>query len=254
MCRVGLQRPWSAYALIVGVALAAHGLLLLNDGVYWDGWIVYSAYHLDKDWQSLALWFSQYGTPWLAYLHAAMGFCPAVLLGYRLLVFAALTVSSVLVYRIGVVSRYLTAEEALAVALLSLSYPADQAAVTIITMPYHLFYMVFLVGVLLALLAERMLAPSRLVWRIAALACFFASFTVASLLVFYMGFLLLLMAYARSLHGLSLREALLRIPLRRLDFVLLPFLYWFIKNTWFAAYGTYATYNQIRLSPTGIVD
>ena len=61
------------------------------------------------------------------------------------------------------------------------------------------------------------------------------------------------MAYARSLHGLSLREALLRIPLRRLDFVLLPFLYWFIKNTWFAAYGTYATYNQVRLSPTGIV-
>ena len=36
-------RVWSAWLLVL-LVFASHGLLLINDGVYWDGWQLYGYY------------------------------------------------------------------------------------------------------------------------------------------------------------------------------------------------------------------
>ncbi len=49
-------------------ALVVHGLLLLNDGVYWDGWLPYDSL-MKKRWDLMYLWFSQAGLPTWAYVY-----------------------------------------------------------------------------------------------------------------------------------------------------------------------------------------
>ena len=40
--RAGLVKALTTpYSIIVAAACLSHGLLLLNDGIYWDGWLVY---------------------------------------------------------------------------------------------------------------------------------------------------------------------------------------------------------------------
>jgi hypothetical protein len=48
--------------LIILVALLAHGLVLLNDGVYWDGW-VFSGLQADGDWDTVRDYWQGYGVP-----------------------------------------------------------------------------------------------------------------------------------------------------------------------------------------------
>lgn len=242
--------------IIIGLfSLLTHGLLLLNDGVYWDGWLIYTAL-IEKNWTVLNLWFTESGgLPLTLYLHWFLGYFPGVVFGYKLIAFLSITLSGILVYLVCDKLRIFTCKESLLIVLLSLSYPAFQVSIGLITLPYLVFYCLFLLACLFAVKSEEVKGiPSHYFMRAFSLILFALSFSINSLLVFYFGFFFILVHYIQRKWNLSsFKDVFTKILPRRLDYAILPFLYWVIIKFFFPAHGLYANYNQISFSPLRII-
>ena len=235
------------YIIIVAYALVTHGLLLLNDGVYWDDWLLHT------NWSNLySLFAGSGGIPTTAYFHWLMGYLPHTIFCYKLVAFLSITFSGILVYSICNELKFTSRTESLFVALLSLSYPAFQVSMASINTPSPFYYFVFLLACFLALRSERKSGVPRYSLRVGALALWFLSFTVNSLLVFYYGFLLVLILQAKQSQNMSVKHVFTKFLLRRLDYVLLPVLYWVVARVFFPHYGLNSDENQFSLSLLGI--
>lgn len=244
--KVRYSPKWN-HAIIAVVALIVQGPILLMDGIYWDGWLIYT-YLAEKNWNNIIAMFIESGSPTTLYLHWFMGYLPNIILGYRLLAFVSIACSGLLVYLIGNEIKWVNSTENLWIALLSLAYPANQVAFEVINAPSVFYLCLFYSACLLALRAERVVGFGHYGLRASAVLLFLISFTVNSLLVFYFGFLLLLVLVVRRLQSRSLREIITRFLPHHLDYILLPFLYWIAKDIFFPPYGQYAYYNQFQLS------
>ncbi|MCX6056651.1 MAG: hypothetical protein NTW69_00645 [Chloroflexi bacterium] len=244
--KVWYSPKWN-YAIIAVVALIVQGPILLMDGVYWDGWLIYTSL-AEKNWNNIYSMFIEAGSPTTLYLHWFMGYFPNIILGYRVLAFISIACSSLLVYLIGNETKWVNSTENLWIALLSLAYPAVQVAFEIINVPSVVWLCLFYLACFLSFRAERAVGPGHYGLRASAVLLFLISFTVNSLLVFYFGFLLLLALFVRRLQSLSLRQTLMSFLPRYLDYILLPLLYWLIKETLFPRHGLYANYNQFTFS------
>lgn len=242
--------------IIVGVSFVAHGLLLLNDGVYYDGWARYH-YLVDKDWTHFQLWITESGgIPTTGYLHWVIGYLPSMIFSYKLVAFLSITFSAILVYLICKELRLLSRAESLFIALLSLSYPALQIHVDLIMMPYLLRYCLFLLACFMALRAEKRNGSPHYLLRVGSLALFVLSFATESFLVFYFGFLLVLILHARRERNISLKRVFTRFLPHRIDYVLLPMLYFVVDRVFFPASGFYSDfyrYNPFSFSPSRMV-
>ena len=114
--------------------------------------------------------------------------------------------------------------------LLFLVLPLYNARVVLVLFPYTLAAFLFFLGWFL-------LGKNRLL----ALTLFALSFNIPSLLVFYA--LPISEWYWREQQELRIGAAW-KWAVRRLDFMILPFAYWFIKITYFTPYTVYERYNQ----------
>jgi hypothetical protein len=123
-------------------------------------------------------------------------------------------------------------------------------------LPYVLYYCVFLLGVWLALRAEQSAGKRHVTLRMSALASIFTAFTVNSLLTFYFGILLFLFLYKKKVSGLSWVTLFTRLLPRRLDYVLLPFVYWCVIRIWFPVHGHYSEsgYNHVSFSILSLIN
>jgi hypothetical protein len=201
------------------------GILLMPHAVFWDDWVLYRAAAstiLDTFRQTGAMF------NWAGWLHVGM-----LGLGewtYKVLTFLLMFATGLLLRSILKRIDFLPSAMRFAVVLLFLVLPFNFARVAMIDFPYTLCYFLFFLG---WQLIDR--------HRYVALLLFFLSFNTNSLLVFY-AVPILDLAY-RSGHLTSLRTAFSFI-FRRLDFLLLPFLYFYIKLRFFLPSGLYAGYNQ----------
>ncbi|MBZ0306240.1 MAG: hypothetical protein K8I82_09245, partial [Anaerolineae bacterium] len=134
--------------ILLVTAFIVHGLLLLNDGVYWDGWMHVYWPIRENDWDTLYWTFDRWGYPIRAYQHWLVGHLPSLIFGHKLFTFVSIFLCALLVHHIGGKSGYLSRRESLFIALLSMVYPAYQVAFELIMMPYNLSYVFFLLGVL----------------------------------------------------------------------------------------------------------
>jgi len=217
------MKRWVDYLIIMFVGLITHGLLLLNDGVYWDGWILYSK--LVKK-GSLSQWFIEAGRPFDFCFHWALGHFPDYILGYRLIVFLSIMFIGVLIYEICNRSKLVTRGEGLLIALIVLTYPVFNVGIEITIAPYLFFYMLFCLAVFFAFRAKETVGIVHCVWRLLSLFIFFVSFSLYSLLIFFFGFILILIVYECRLKSFSLRQIILFFP-RHIDYLILPFIFWF---------------------------
>ena len=241
------------YVIIFVSALLTHGLLLFNDGIYWDGWIMHT-YIAEGDWNSLYHHALEAGLPLAAYVRWVAGYFPNAVFGAKLMAFIFVVLSAILVYKIGKQSRLIGSLDSLWIALFSLSYPAFQVYIQFNVLHYLAAYFCFLLAILLALWSEQANRVKRLILRISSLVGFFVGFSLSnSLLMFYFAFLLFLFLCVRQLREISKQSLLTGFITRRLDFMLLPFLYWVVKRFSFPAHGSYAGYNQFLFSPRAIV-
>jgi hypothetical protein len=250
---LALFRKHWPYLLIGVMALLSHGLLLLNDGMYWDGWLLDN--HLaQSDWGEVNKWATDSGMPAIGYFYWGLKLIGLVSF-YKILAFISLLVAALLVFRICIESQWFTRLEATGIALLSLVYPAYQTTVELSTFRYLVFYCMFLFVILQLWKTVRVETPLVLtLWRrILLLVLLFISFNLNSLLVFYFPLLLTVFWGLKRSHAhLSWAEVLKRYLPGKLDFIALPFIFFAIKNIFSPTSGVYANYNKLNLSPGSI--
>ncbi len=235
------------YYIIVIISIFTHGLILINDGIFWDGWMIHGL-HNENDWINLYEIFSQSGVIFFAYFHRIMGLLPNFILGYRIIAFFSLLLSGIYIYKIGCISGYLNCNESLFISLISITYPAYQVLFEIILVPYIVCYLFFWLAVWVTLISMNSEKFKRISLRICSLFCFLISFNVNSLLVFYFGFLFLLFFVFSKKRMRLLSKNFFILFLNNIDFFFLPFLYWFVKELFFPRHGLYSSYNQFQTS------
>lgn len=240
------------YLLIGFISLIVHGLLLFNDGIYWDDWLSITTLK-DKNWSVIRAAGLERGVPFDSYFIWFFSRFQNIEFAQSLFAFLFILLASVLVYAICNQVGVLTRTDSLWIALIHLVYPAFQTRVLLSTTNYLFYYMLFLGGVFLALKSQDRDSIWRFGLRIGAYCLFLISFSLSSLLVFYFGFLLLFVLYTRQVKAFSKREMLTRFLPRNLDFLLLPFLFWFAKEIIFPRYGLYTNYNQFNFSVKNIL-
>jgi hypothetical protein len=211
---------WGLFYLV-----AQGGILLIPNVLYWDDWTLYrvSPEIIFKTFREAGSMFNFVG-----YQHVVMlAIGPWI---YKILTFILMFASGLLLNAILERHEIISKETRFYIVLLFLILPFNMARVALIDFGYILCYFLFFYA---WLLMDR--------HRIVALALFFLSFNTNSLLVFYA--LPILDALSRNGH-LSHVKAVLMFGIRRIDFMLLPFVYFFIKTHFYAPSGFYEGYNQ----------
>ena len=199
-------------SLLFLVYLIAHGgILLIPNAIYWDDWVLYrSESNIILD------FFEQWGSMFnlIGYLHIGLlKIGPWV---YKVLTFTLMFGSGLLLNNI--LKRYNNINEnnRFLIVLLFLILPFNMARVTMIVFPYTLCYFLFF-------LAWAMMER----FRFLALVLFFISFNTNSLLVFYAVPFCDMLYRAGYLS--SWKNSLHSVP-RNIDYIMLPFIYFYIKK------------------------
>lgn len=214
------------YLLLGLFYLIAHGgILLIPNAIYWDDWTLYRI-----DSSVILGGFKQAGSMFNVggYLHVAM-----LAIGpwsYKALTFMLMLASGFLLNSIIKRHAGISTETRLFIVLLFLVLPVNIARVALIDFPYTLCYFLFFAA---WVLMER--------YRVAALALFFFSFNTNSLLVFYALPMLDLLYRGGAFRSVKQFFSSL---LRKLDYIFVPLVYWYIKTVCYAPSGEYAGYNS----------
>lgn len=221
---------------IIIANIFAHGFLLLLTGTFWDDWLY--IYH-----NTNTLWtqFLEAGIPSRAIIIQAVWKIPNY--GFRWVVFGIFVVISILFYFILRRLSFFDDRSCLLIPLLFVVIPLNDCRVILCDVPYTIGLLAFFIGFyLLTLWFENRNAGLRFL----TLIFFTISFTVNSLLVFYS--LVYLFIYVKECE----RQKHLLRPLRKffyyMDFLFLPFLFYFAKQRLFPVHGLYENYNKVSLS------
>jgi hypothetical protein len=237
------------YLIIVLMAFLAHGLLLISDGIFWDDWLDYTSL-ASKDHFLLHRMTSQQGIPASYYFWLSFTILPDIILSQRIIVFMLIILSAFVVYAIcneyGKTSRI----ESMMIVTIFMTYPAFETWLLISTSQYIFYYFIFLLASLITLrIRIRKFAGLKAAGlRVLSLALFFISFSLNSLLILHFGFLAFLFIVYLEQGFSTKQEAAFRFVIHYVDYLLLPFAFWFIKLMFFPQYGIYANYNQVSFS------
>ncbi|MCF8719394.1 hypothetical protein [Nitrospina gracilis] len=239
------SKPWKDYASLVGVALLAHGLVLVNDGNYADGWH-FNFFVENGYWDKMKSWGYDVGRPLLfwwvyipfknyfnIYLFKFLSLLPLVLVSFIQFHF---------LHRFTPLSR----KTAWFVAAFTLCWPFYHMIVWG-QYPDHLPPLWFFGGWLLYFLHLEQNGNPLLKW--VSIALLFASYFYQAFLVFHCVIVLVLFAYTMDYPP---RPAWADIRKRLPDFlkahwaiVLVPFVFFFAKPYLFPVVGRYAGYYSI---------
>lgn len=233
--------------LLVICGFLAHGLLLLNDGVYWDGWKLYIAHIADR-WELVDWIFTERGgIPIYTGLLWVLDQSPWFIFTYKLVSFFALIASPVFIFLIGR-DFGLSRNQAFFVALISMVFHANQSVVELIITPYLFSYVCFW----FAWFAVTRMIPAKdsehWVWRFIALVFILGGFRLYSMLVFHFGILGFCLL-AKSNGNLSNRfRQWIKFALRFPELFFLPFVFWFVDKNFFPSGFVMAEVNNIRFT------
>ncbi len=237
-------------ALILGYGILTHGIILFNDGLYWDGWMV-DLWQQTKDRKSMRRFYWEVGMPNLYFEHSVLGCFPRRRTAYRVLSLASILAIAVFVFLTVVYTDVFNPPQATVLSLLLLSYPAY--AVTfdgVVSLQYTFKIALFYVGCFLAVTTIYDFSAAGHLTFAVSLILFFISFSANSTLVFFGGFLLFYvwLAHVRSSDGFGAYEYV-----KAISMAILPFAYWVMKETRFPRHGYYKDYNRIRFAPFTIL-
>ena len=146
--------------LLLFVGLLAHGLMLVNDGIYWDDWTVFNV-----DDRVVLNTFREQGLPLKAIIHVLLNEWP---IAYHWTTFLAIIASTVVFYLILGSVPEIDGTERLILALLFEVFPLNSAKVAMSIAPYMVGLLLFTLGTLWVVWFIR---TGR--WRYHWLACVF---------------------------------------------------------------------------------
>lgn len=244
---IATKRSSLNYFLIALVVLLCHGLLLLNDGLYYDDIHLYDMLK-NRDWETLYTALSMYGNDYIAFYDWFFSFLPHMVFAFKLMTFVNILFSAFLTYRICVKSGFLGSAESMFVAVLSAVYPAHMMTFAINISYHFISYTLFLVAVNLAMDANKLKGVRLLIWRILTCSIFFLSYMTNSLLVFHFGFLLFYYAYSQRQLTRRLLDRPFSFAIRHWDLILIPFVFWIWKHNFTPVWGWAIGYNEVSFN------
>ena len=118
---INSSAPW--IGLIFGYGILTHGIIFLNDGLYWDGWLV-DVWQQNGDRNSMRRFYSEVGMPNLYFEHWLLGLLPYRHLAYRAISVVSILMMAVCVFLTAVHTTVFSPPQAAIISLLLLSYPA----------------------------------------------------------------------------------------------------------------------------------
>ncbi len=257
-----------SYVVLIFVAVCTHGLLLLNDGVFWDDWL-YLMHLYNGHWDIMKYMSIGKGLYVNYFYFQLLNILPKHPLVYKSITFLCIITIAIIIYEICQKTKWIGRTEGLLIAILTMVYPGFQAWDVMLMSKNVLYYTFFLMACLFCLKFETAKGGRRLFLRICALLFFGVSFHLRSVLPVYYGMLLLQFIYYCQIRGGINRKHILRFSVNRLDFLVFPvvgflgirlltpsdggyiYYYSFKLDRLWAAWATYPKYGvffQIRAS------
>jgi hypothetical protein len=175
--------------VIVAATVAVHGLLLVNDGVYWDGHLLYTLLG-NRDWTELSAMFSEAGAPYTAGVHWALGRPSHIVLAYKVAMFAAILAAALGIWRLAVESGRATHSEAAWIAVLAMAYPGYRVGVELIEAPNLIAYGCGFWAAWIDLQAVRRQGLGAILIHLIAATLFVFSFVMPSMLMMFVAYVL----------------------------------------------------------------
>ncbi|MDQ7057297.1 MAG: hypothetical protein Q9N62_02090 [Ghiorsea sp.] len=221
------------------IFLSAFFLLFINDGVFWDTWVLYN-----QPLSVLVDTFTQAGAPWAGYYHyfviSSFG-----IWGAKFIMGSAYFLSGVflneIVRKLGCIKLY----DRLLIVVLFLIAPVNFARISTINHPSAVCMLSFFIGLYLFLAQLNMKSYAGLTFRILALFAFYFSFMLNSVLVLYAIVPMLFMCWFH-LQGFS-ALASAKEGLKYIDFWVLPIVFYVVKTVFFTPSGLYEGYNALTV-------
>lgn len=245
-----ISSPVPLISLILGYGVLTHGIIFLNDGLYWDGWLV-DAWQQNYDKKSMRRFYSEVGMPNLYFEHRILGRLPWRQPAYRAISLVSILSIAVFVFLTAVYTNMFNPLQAAVISLLLLSYPAY--AVTfdgVASLQYTFKIALFYIGSFLAVTTIDNFDAANMAVFAFSLVLFFLAFNANSVLVYFAGFLLFYawLVHARSPDGYVAYEVAKIAVLG-----VLPFSYWLVKELLAPRHGYYKNYNRIRITPFSLL-
>lgn len=242
------KRDWMNYFIIISCGIIVHGLLLLNDGIYWDDWLWVTALK-GKNWSIIYSVGFERGVPFDSYFNWFFSYFKNIELAHRSVAFISILFAAGLIYAICNKLRILNKTDSLFIALISMVYPAFQTQMLLCTTNYLFYYMLFLIAVLVAFKSVTALSFTKYILRFASWIFFFISFSHGSLLVYFWGFVIIILLYLHDFKIDNIKKVFFNTVTRIIDYILLPFTYWTARKILFPPYGHYADVYKFVFSP-----
>jgi len=211
------------------------GLILLNSGIYWDGWVLFNAKP-----NIINQLFNELGSFWSHYFHNFIFSLPYPIFFYRLIIFLSYLLTSFLLFDLLKTIRTINDNSRLTITLLFALLPVNSARISIINTPYAVCYFIFFLSLWLFV---KYINNYKILYRLMSLFLFFISFATQSLLVFYYAILIPYLIYVnKSKKNL---KSYIYVFLAKLDFLLLPIIFRLFKTIFLSPQASYSGYNQI---------
>ncbi len=226
------------------VLFLSHGLAIFSNSIYWDGALLYGFYQ-ENNIEQLKLMAFSMGEPIYYWIHRFLW-----LFGYGY-VFNAVCFLSIYAVAISAyfsVKLYSNSNNLIAalVALFILVFPGSFTTAQHATSQYYVLYALFACAFYFGLKYE---VSNNAYFRMLSLFLFFVSFNLKSLLTLYLLFYCcqyILYSERKSIKFISLRNIIGFVRVR-IDFFVIPFLYFIISIIWFKPYAEYVGYNGFVL-------
>ncbi|WP_110550492.1 hypothetical protein, partial [Helicobacter cinaedi] len=229
-----LKHDWLLLFIIYTLAF---GLMLLNTrGYYWDDWGLIGDFSFD----SMNQQFLQNGNIWYGYFEwIFISLQPYGIPLFRFFTFFSFFICGLCVYHIAKSLQILKTYELFFIVVFFLLLPFNIISRNaLINAPYTLCYLLFF----LAFFLVSVKSTQHILIKILTLALFFISFTMNSLLIFY----ILPLVYLLYTHkAYTSFKALWLWALKHFDFIFLPVVFYAIKILFFKPYGLYEGYNAV---------
>ena len=231
------------YLIILAAGLLSHGMLLLNDGSYVDGWFLEYLIRFGK-WEEIKDFWLQHGYPLHYWIQRLLG--EVSISTYRFLSFIWILLIAILQYKILIRFTPLTEKQSLFLAVFALVWPFYHLLVWSIFSPQMVLPVLFYAGWYGYLcMKEKKRHPFL---YLPSLVAIFLSFNYPVFLTYHLAFLLI---YGLSTTGYSIPVQPGELKTRSIAFIkqnwilaLLPFVFFFLKKT---LYPVSIPYNEIKL-------
>lgn len=236
-----------SFLCIALVGLIAHGPILLDRGLYGDGWW-YDYVIRRREWNHLKKFFAQVGLNINYYmirgLYQMGGWTLFRFLAVFSLIGHALVVNAIAENLPGIDPTI-----ALFLALFTLLFPSDHSGIdVVVTLQYHFMRFLYLSGMaIIWAFPPTMELP--LEWRIASSSFIFIGFHANSILPYHYGLVTTLALW----HGGLEVEWWKEFSTRHGELFVLPLIFWVYKEAATPRHGDYQNYNRVRLKLKGLI-